>query len=330
MTNNIFHLIQNAYRSIVPETTRLRIYQNMPGALQRRLNVWDRRYKQEQQIMKPLTVTSLRLPKGPFGSTRFPRRVNKICDEADWQGEEWLSILDAMGEPHRKTGKHRKAWEWAQGIYALQHLGLLHDEATAVGVGAGIESILYYLANEIKMVTATDIYGQGDFAVDTAQAAMLTDPSRYAKIPYREDHLTVLYMNGLKLDFPDNSFDFAFSFSSIEHFGGHHAAAQSVREMARVIKPGGAVLLTSEVILNGHAHAEFFLPEEIQEFLINSTGLEPIEEIDYTVSAKTLANAVNIDAPGYETQLPHIVLHHHPIYFTSFCLVMQKPKPSSN
>ena len=60
---------------------------------------------------------------------------------------------------------------------------------------------------------------------------LLTDPARYAKIPYRQNHLTVLHMNGLQLDFPANYFDFAFSFSSIEHFGGREAAAQSVREM---------------------------------------------------------------------------------------------------
>lgn len=325
MNSNLLLLIQSAYRGIIPEAARFYLYQHMPGALQEQLEGWGIR-AQEIRIDKPLTPANLKLPKGPFAPGRFPRRVNKICDEADWQGEEWLSLFDVIGEPQRRIEKHRKAWEWVQGIYALQHLGLLHDNATAIGVGAGNESILFYLANEIKMVYATDIYGEGDFVEDSAQAGMLTDPTRYARIPYRKDHLTVMHMNGLHLQFPDNFFDFAFSFSSIEHFGGHAAAAQSMQEMARVIKPGGSVIITSEVILNGQPHEEFFLPEEIQEHLINGSGLEPIEEIDYTISVQTLANAVNIDDPRLETQLPHIVLKHYPINYTSFCLVLQKPK----
>jgi SAM-dependent methyltransferase len=325
MNNNLLHLIQTAYRGIMPEPARLFLYQHMPGALQDQFDSWGTQVRY-LPLKRPLMPADLKLPSGPFEPGRFPRRANKICDEADWQGEEWLSLFDSLGEPQRATEKHRKAWEWAQGIYALQHLGLLHDDTTAIGIGAGIESILFYLANQIKMVYATDIYGEGDFAGDTAQAGMLTDPARYATIPYRKDHLTVMHMNGLHLEFPDNFFDFAFSFSSIEHFGGHAAAAQSVREMARVIRPGGSVILTSEVILNGHPHEEFFLPQEIQEYLINGTGLEPIEEIDYTISAQTLENALDQAVPGYETQLPHIVLKHHSIYFTSFCLVLQKPK----
>ena len=56
------------------------------------------------------------------------------------------------------------------GVYALQHLNLLQEDATAIGVGAGVESILFYLANHIKMVYATDIYGEGSFAAETAHS----------------------------------------------------------------------------------------------------------------------------------------------------------------
>jgi SAM-dependent methyltransferase len=179
------------------------------------------------------------------------------------------------------------------------------------------------------MVYATDIYGEGSFAAENAHSDMLTDPTRYAKIPYHQDHLTVMHMNGLQLDFPANHFDFAFSFSSIEHFGGRAAAAQSVREMGRVIKPGGAVILTSEVVLTGQAHEEFFLPAEVQEYLVEATGLLPIEDIDYTISAQSLANVVDFDAPDLVTQIPHIILRFDGVYWTSFCLVLQKPDLSN-
>jgi SAM-dependent methyltransferase len=319
MDHKLLSQLQSAYTSFVPASTRHFIYEHAPAALQRQISNMDAR-----ATKLPFTVDDLRLPAGPYGSSRFPRRVNKICDEGDWHGEEWFAMLDALGEPERKTGKHRKAWEWAQGLYALEQLGLLREDATAVGVGAGVENILYTLANRIRMVYATDIYGEGDFIADTAFSDMLSNPARYAKFPYREDHLTVMHMNGLALDFPDNTFDIAFSFSSIEHFGGHEASAQAVREMARVLKPGGALVLVSEVILNGRPHAEFFLPADIQRYLVNGTCLQPIEPIDYTISAQTLAHTIDTSDADYVTQLPHIVHKAGAYFYTSFCLVMEK------
>lgn len=320
MSNNLLRAVQKVYHAIVPEAARLFLYRHMPAVVQNQVDDLGGQFSE-----RPSSMHDLKLPGRVIGPSRFPRRVNKLCDETDWYGEEWLGLLDDFGEPQCRTQKHRKAWEWAQGVYALQHLNLIHEDAIGIGVGAGVESILFYLANQIKMVYATDIYGEGEFADETAYADMLTDPTRYAKIPYREDHLTVMHMNALQLDFPDNYFDFAFSFSSIEHFGGRAAAAQAVREMGRVIKPGGAVILTTEVVLNGQTHEEFFLPDEIQEYLINATGLLPIEDIDYTISAQSLTNVVDFDGPNVLSQLPHIVLKLGVVYWTSLCLVLQKP-----
>lgn len=320
MKGHNIYKVQALYRQLVPTTLRHYLYERLPREMRGQFDDWDAR-----AIPFPIKPTELVLPPGPYGPARLDRRVNKLCEEDDWYGEDWLGYLDALGEPERKTGKHRKAWEWAQGLYALEQLGLLTEDATAVGVGTGVENVVFYLANRLRMVYATDIYGRGDFADETAHAGMLTDAARYAKFPYREDHLTVLDMDGLHLAFPDNVFDFAFSFSSIEHFGGHAAAAQAVREMARVIRPGGAVVLVSEVVLNGLPHDEFFLPREIQEYLIDGMGLRPIESMDYTISPQTLAHAVDTDEAGFVTKLPHIVLKYGPWYYTSFCLVLEKP-----
>lgn len=272
---------------------------------------------------RPLSVADLSLPSAPITPPRFARRVNKLAAESDWTGEEWLSFFDAVGEPHFRQEKHRKGWEWAQAAYALDQLGLLHEGAIGLGVGAGQESILFYLANHARLIIATDIYGEGDFADGEASASMLTTPAQYAWIPYPEDHLQVMYMNGLALDFSDEHFDFTFSFSSIEHFGGHEAAAQAVREMARVTRVGGAIVLATEMVLNGIPDFEFFLPEEVEQYLI-PPGTRPIEEIDYTMSSQTFKNSVDSADPDFHRQLPHLVLKRDPIYFTSLCLVLEK------
>lgn len=271
-----------------------------------------------------LPTAALRLPVAPAQPSQFSRRLCKVCDIHDWKGEAWLGILQDLGEnPYQH---HRKAWEWVQGIYGLQQLGLLRPDAVALGVGAGREVVLYYLANHIQHVYATDIYGEGTFVTETAPAEMLTHPAKFAPFPYQESHLTAQYMDGRHLKFPDNYFDFVFSFSSIEHFGGHAAAAESLREMARVVKPGGVIMVTTELILNGQPdpNGELFLPEALQEYVIQASGLHLIEEVDYTLSPETLARPVDFERPGYIYQRPHIICKLGSVYWTSVCIFFQK------
>ena len=49
------------------------------------------------------------------------------------------------------------------------------------------------------------------------------------------------------LQFPDESFDIAYSLSSIEHFGGLEGASAALDEMARVVKPGGEIILSNHI-----------------------------------------------------------------------------------
>lgn len=273
-------------------------------------------------ITQPLKRSELRLPEESPGPSRYRRRICKICDVNDWYGEDWLAYLDQMGEPFQTGIYHRKSWEWAQGLYALDQLGLLHEGATALGVGAGTEQVMYYLANRIKMVTATDIYGQGSFVGKTAHSDMLVAPESYAKIPYRQDHLTTAYMDGTNLEFPAENFDVAFSFSSIEHFGGHEAAGKAMREMGRVIKPGGAVIITTEVVLNGVRYPGYYRPSDLVEQLVDASGLSLLEDIDFSISDRTLAHPVDFSHPGYNYVKPHVICRLGGVYWTSVCLVL--------
>jgi SAM-dependent methyltransferase len=273
-----------------------------------------------------LAESELALPAAPVGPNRFARRLCKVCDETDWVDEDWLGLLDALGVGEMRERKHRKGWEWAQGTYALGQFGVLRDDAVGLGVGAGAEQVLFYLANRVGMVYATDIYGSGEFAGETAFADMLTHPERYARVPFRPDHLTVLQMDGRKLDFASNTFDFAFSFSSIEHFGGHEASGAAVREIGRVLKPGGVAVLTTELILNNKPHGDYFLPKDLHRYCVLDSGLELIEDIDYTISPRTISHALDCRRPSYRSAAPHIVLRFRDIAWTSICLVLEKAR----
>jgi len=279
-----------------------------------------------QQMETPISPQTLSLPLAPDSPSRFERRLCKACNIEDWHGEDWLSILDKIGLGYQRDEqrRHRKAWEWVQGLYGLKRLGFLHDQTRALGVGAGKEHVLYYLANHVKQVIATDIYGDVLYKDESAPQDMLTHPQKYAPFPYRHDRLLVRRMNGRKLSFEPNSFDVVFSFSSIEHFGGHSAATEAVREMERVLRPGGVAVLSTELILNGQQRTEYFLPNEILSQLVDGSDLRLIEDIDFTVSARTLRQPVDWQQDDIFTKTPHIICCNENLIWTSMLMFLEK------
>jgi SAM-dependent methyltransferase len=155
---------------------------------------------------------------------------------------------------------------------------------------------------------------------------MLNHPESFAPFSYRKDHLSVRHMDGRSLLFDDSSFDVVFSFSSIEHFGGHSAARRAMREMGRVVRPGGVVVIATELILNGLPHPEYFLPDEIIRELIEPSGLQLVEDIDFSLSPETLIfGATDLDSPGWESISPHYVFKRTKWLWTSVLFFGQKP-----
>jgi SAM-dependent methyltransferase len=218
----------------------------------------------------------------------------------DWDNNE---IRHALSELHKLNPLgliHRKDWEWALGIIAMERFSKLNDNSIAIGIGSGTEPIPFYLANKIKRVYATDMYGDLENWNNTSPDDFLKNPRKYAPFKYRENSLKVLKMNGTKLEFPSNTFDIAFSFSSIEHFGGrkHSGALRSMREIERVLKKDGIAVIATEYIINDKDHHEFFNKKTIYSDLINKLhSLQLVEPLDLRITTKTLDTVMsNIDA----------------------------------
>jgi SAM-dependent methyltransferase len=264
-------------------------------------------------------------------------KFNRLCYVEDWENSE---IKDALAELEKLSSEgliHRKDWEWALGIIAMRRFGKLNEKSTAIGVGSGTEPVPFYLANKVKHVYATDLYGRNDGWKRAAPSDFPENPKKYAPFPYKEDALTVLEMDGTKLEFPSESFDIAFSFSSIEHFGGgknHSGALRSLREMERVLKPGGLAVITTEYIINDKEHPEFFNKRTIYSDLIDKLErLKLVEPLDLRITTKTLDTVIDYSSVGvswnnvnndYKRTHPHIVLRIKNILFTSIILVFQK------
>jgi ubiquinone/menaquinone biosynthesis C-methylase UbiE len=146
----------------------------------------------------------------------------------------------------------RKVWEFAMLALFLEGTGLMNEQTEALAVGAGDERIVFWLANRLGRVVATDIYGEGEFAEREARSSMLDDPAAHAPFPYREDRLEVRWMDARKLEFRDESFDVVFSLSSFENFGTPEDITAAARELGRVLRPGGHAFIATECFIRRH------------------------------------------------------------------------------
>ena len=311
----------------------------------------EKGYLQESQKF----ISSLKKTSPYYTGTNYQPTFNRLCYIEDWVNQEFKNILKELQTPTydtyinrkewmcttqkipntiRKPGFiHRKDWEWTLGIIAMKRFNKLTDKCTAIDIGAGREEVIFYLANHLKHVYATDLYDGKEWN-NFAISEFPENPKKYAPFPYREDALTVLKMDGTKLEFPSETFDIAFSFSSIEHFGGrnHAGAFQSMKEMERVLKKDGIAVIATEYIINDKEHPEFFNRKTIYSDLIDKLdSLKLVEPLDLRITTKTLdtvldyAEVLKRDRDhSFRKTHPHILLRLGSLLFTSVMLVFQK------
>ncbi len=153
--------------------------------------------------------------------------LSKICDRRDWEHAAWREALEDLGYTCDPARLHRKEREFAQAVYGLRKLRRLCPEATALGLGYGHEPIIFFLAGRLRKVVATDLY-EGDFSGHEADPRILRDPEAFAPFSYHRDRLHVRRMDATAIDYPPDSFDIVFSFSSFEHFGSREVQRETL------------------------------------------------------------------------------------------------------
>ena len=119
----------------------------------------------------------------------------------------------------------------------------------------------------------------------------------------------------------DGTFDVAYSLSSIEHFGGWQGARHAVEEMARVVKPGGLVVVATEWVVSGPSRDEVFLPEEFRR-LIDVRGLSLVEPLDDLVWRRNTGPVIDVRRNPFET--PHMLVRIEETTFTSVLVFLRK------
>jgi SAM-dependent methyltransferase len=272
---------------------------------------------------------------------------NKLCELEDFRDAELRSVIrdvfafeiDALG-PDFPTGfEYRKYWEVAMAVRTLRDFGLLQEQAEILGVGAGTEMTLFWLTNVVRRVFATDLYLEpGEPWERTANAAMLTEPERFAPARWNPRRLVVQHMNALDLQYEDESFDGVFSSSSIEHFGTHADVRRCLEEIVRVLRPGGVATLSTEYRLEGPSPGlEGTLMFDTEELLRALEGLpwSLVSPLETSVSTATTASTVSFAEAAEDVvrerrrwrTYPHLVLRHGDLVWTSIHIALQKERP---
>ena len=235
---------------------------------------------------------------------------------------------------------HRKWWEWARVLDAASVSGALRADARILGIGSGHETPLFWFCNRVRTVVATDLYGKTPFGNSEASDAMLVDPVCFAPFPYERAALIVERVDARDLPFGSESFDFAFSCSSVEHFGCDSDIVRAMREAFRVLKPGGTYALSVDYLFDpgsGRVRGrnrrrgllgELIARDEVSPLLVESAGFELAEDLRLTVDSATSFVALDRSkAPNEE--YPHLWLTIGDAKFTSLFLMLRKPASAS-
>jgi len=258
--------------------------------------------------------------------------LSSLTNVAAYDHPRWCELHDELGtysfEHHifgsrTPPGVYRKGWEWVQTAWGLERLGMLRPDHRAIGVGAGRECLIFWLGDRLRQVVATDLYGNEEWTKEggrEADAAVLQDPQRFCPRPINSDVIEFQIVDGTNLSpFDDHTFDIAWSLSSIEHFGGHARARDAVREIARVVRPGGVVAIATEYVLLGdQSHPDYFNRQDIEEYVIDaSPALELIEPIDWSLPpAEYLIDSIVVPQ-GVDRTRRHVVLNDGWVQWTS-------------
>lgn len=262
---------------------------------------------------------------------------NKLCNVEDFTTLRDLLLAIFPHVPKREpkfpdAAQHRKYWEIAMTVHALQHFGIIDRDMLVLGVGAGVEATIFYLSNFVRWVFATDLYLESN-------PQMLINPGQFAPDGYAWDaqRLLTIHMDARALHFPDNTFDAIFSSSSIEHFGSFDQIAQATSEMGRVLKPGGVLTLATEFQVGGPNYGGdgwkgcvLFTRDTLQQYIIKASGCEPVTEFNDDLSEATRSEIIDLNKhlehlndPGVFSQ-QHILLENMGYLFTSAHLTLRK------
>jgi ubiquinone/menaquinone biosynthesis C-methylase UbiE len=163
--------------------------------------------------------------------------------------------------------------------------------------------ISFYLAEVNKVtIVATDIWKE-----EVASWKVFKN-SRWGKSIFKK--LKLVVADGRKIGYPKNYFDKAYSISVIEHIEGN-GDTKTIKELARIIKPGGCVVITTPL---GNKYQEIWVKRNA--YSIAFKGEKPVF-LSRIYSPKALRDRL-IKPSGLKLEKQIICQEKHPLITTLY------------
>lgn len=151
--------------------------------------------------------------------------------EIEHEGSYKASEMHPDVEKEIERLRAQALWGWDKEIRNLKWFGLedgMHVLETGSGPGFITEQLLNGLPN--SHVTCVEL-----------DPDLIARAENYLQSKGLEGRYTIVHGNLMHMDFPDNSFDFAFARLVFQHLPDPEGAA---KEILRVLKPGGRLAIT--------------------------------------------------------------------------------------
>jgi SAM-dependent methyltransferase len=282
---------------------------------------------------------------------------NKVCVIEDFSDPDLLAIMRSVFQHETRSFapdfprgvETPRYWEAAMAVRALRDHGALHPDATLLVVGAGVDPTPFYLTAHARQVFAVDRYLAADGRSAIAPRLMLVDPDEVAPYPFEAHRLVVQHMDSRQLRFPDGFFDGIIAFGSTEDKDDLDTLANRAYELGRVLKPNGVLAVCTQHRISGPPGGAGFddtlLPslEELGRFVVEASGLDPIDTLDSTISDATIGTrrdlgryassngsegpladlSHGLDKPSW-SQHPYLIHVHQGYVFSSLHLALRK------
>ena len=179
------------------------------------------------------------------------RCVSKCCCQDDFERDYFKRIQKELG--WKETRYHRKIWEFVFIADVLEKNGMLREGKNGLGFAVGEEPLPSYFASKGVNILATDLAMDGETAdiwAKTGQNASGDISKLYKKDILTKEVFTskVKYMDLDMNHIPENigQYDFCWSSCAIEHVGGLNLSKEFMKNMIKVLKPGGIAVHTTE------------------------------------------------------------------------------------
>lgn len=257
--------------------------------------------------------------------------ISQMCTAHQMKEPIFRELCDRLGQP---LSLHRKHWEFAFILRALEHYGALAPGHRGLGFGVGVEPMSSLFAAAGCHVLATDLPTDDDRARiwgDTAQLGGNLKEMHYPTLCSEADFLARVSwrpvdMNAIPADLAD--FDFTWSSCAYEHLGSIEAGLRFFENSLKCLKKGGIAVHTTELNLSSNdgtleAGATVLFRRRDFEKLARELMAAGHEVLPITFDSGDSELDRVIDLPPY-TSDPHLKLALLRWVATSFGMIVRK------